>query len=381
MNSTKHRKYWLDTMLQIGNPVLDALSQKKLKERLPTEFHSDRSKFAYLEAFARLACGMAPWLELEGLEGEEEELRARYVILMLECIDAAVDPSSPDYMDFKSEGQPLVDAAFLAHALVRAPKQLAGRLNERAKGNLITALKRTRRTAPSGSNWLLFSAMVEAALYILGDSEYDRMRVGYAIHMFMDWYKGDGIYGDGKDFHWDHYNSFVIQPMLVDVVTLFERDSEQYSALRPLILERAQRYATVLERMIAPDGTYPFIGRSIVYRFGAFQLLSQAALQHFLEDALSPAQVRCALTAVITRTMGFPGTLDEDGWLRPGVYGYQPELAESYINTGSLYLCASVFLPLGLLPSDPFWAGTELKWTAQRIAAGEDVMRDHALSR
>lgn len=262
---------------------------------------------------------------------------------------------------------------------MRAPKQLAGRLNERVKGNLITALKQTRRTAPSGSNWLLFSAMVEAALYILGNSDYDRMRVGYAIHMFMDWYKGDGIYGDGKDFHWDYYNSFVIQPMLVDVVTLFERDLEQYSTLRPLILERAQRYATVLERLIAPDGTYPFIGRSIVYRFGAFQLLSQAALQHFLEDALSPAQVRCALTAVISRTMGFQGTLDETGWLRPGVYGYQPELAESYINTGSLYLCASVFLPLGLLPADPFWAGTELKWTAQRIAAGEDVMRDHAL--
>ncbi|MDH6370245.1 hypothetical protein M2444_002025 [Paenibacillus sp. PastF-3] len=381
MNGTKQRKYWLDTMLKIGDPVLDALSQRKLKERLPTEFNSDRSSFAHLEAFSRLSCGMAPWLELKGLEGEEEVLRARYVILMLECIDAAVDPSSPDYMDFKSEGQPLVDAAFLAHALVRAPKRLAGQLNERVKGNLITALKQTRRTAPSGSNWLLFSAMVEAALYILGDSEYDRMRVGYAIHMFMDWYKGDGIYGDGKDFHWDYYNSFVIQPMLVDLVTLFERESEQYSELKLLIVERAQRYATVLERMIAPDGTYPFIGRSIVYRFGAFQLLSQAALQHFLEDALFPSQVRCALTAVITRTMGFTGTLDEAGWLRPGVYGYQPELAESYINTGSLYLCASVFLPLGLLPADPFWAGTELKWTAQRIAAGEDVMRDHALSR
>lgn len=345
MNSTKHRKYWLDTMLQIGNPVLDALSQRKLKERLPTEFHSDRSKFAHLEAFARLVCGMAPWLELEGLEGEEDELRARYVLLMLECIDAAVDPSSPDYMDFKSEGQPLVDAAFLAHALVRAPKQLAGRLNERVKGNLITALKRTRRTAPSGSNWLLFSAMVEAALYILGDSEYDRMRVGYAIHMFMDWYKGDGIYGDGKNFHWDHYNSFVIQPMLVDVVTLFERDSEQYSVLRPLILERAQRYATVLERMIAPDGTYPFIGRSIVYRFGAFQLLSQAALQHFLEDALSPAQVRCALTAVITRTMGFPGTLDEDGWLRPGCMVTSPSLRRAIsIREVSIYALQYFFL-------------------------------------
>jgi hypothetical protein len=379
MNGLEQRKYWLDTMLLIGDPVLDALSHRELQKRLPTEFHADRSRFAHLEAFARLACGMAPWLELEGLEGEEEQLRARYAGLMLEAIDAAVDPESPDYMEFKTEGQPLVDAAFLAHALVRAPKRLAGQLSDRVRGNLITALKQTRRTAPSGSNWLLFSAMVEAALYILEYPEYDRMRIGYAVHMFMDWYKGDGVYGDGKDFHWDYYNSFVIQPMLVDVVTLFEQESEQYAALKPLIMQRAQRYASVLERTIAPDGTYPFTGRSIVYRFGAFQLLSQAALQHFLEEALSPAQVRCALTAVITRTMNFAGTLDEGGWLRPGVYGCQPELAESYINTGSLYLCASVFLPLGLLPADPFWAGEELKWTAYRIAAGENVMRDHAL--
>ena len=379
MNGKEQRKYWLDTMLLIGGPVLEALVERKLKEKLPTEFNSERSQFAHLEAFARLSCGMAPWLELEGLEGEEEQLRARYAGLMLKAIDAAVDPESPDYMEFKTEGQPLVDAAFLAHALVRAPKTLAGQLSDRVKGNLIIALKQTRRTAPSGSNWLLFSAMVEAALYMLGDPEYDRMRVGYAVHMFMDWYKGDGIYGDGKDFHWDYYNSFVIQPMLVDVVGLFEQESEQYAALKPLIMERAQRYATVLERIIAPDGTYPFIGRSIVYRFGAFQLLSQAALQHFLEDALSPAQVRCALTAVIARTMKFPGTLDEAGWLRPGVYGYQPELAESYINTGSLYLCASVFLPLGLLPADPFWSGEEMKWTSLRIADGEDVLRDHAL--
>ncbi|QSF43767.1 DUF2264 domain-containing protein [Paenibacillus tianjinensis] len=381
MNDTEQRKYWLDTMLRIGHPVLEALSRRELKKQLPTAFHSDRSSFAQLEAFARLACGMAPWLELEGLEGEEEQLRARYAGLMLEAIDAGTDPDSPDYMDFRTEGQPLVDAAFLAHALVRATKQLAGRLSERVRGNVIAAMKQTRRTAPSGSNWLLFSAMVEAALYILGDPEYDRMRVGYALHMFMDWYKGDGVYGDGKEFHWDYYNSFVIQPMLVDVVALFEHESGQYAEWEPVIVERARRYATVLERMIAPDGTYPFNGRSIVYRFGAFQLLSQAALQHFLEEALPPQQVRCALTAVIARIMEFPGNFDADGWLRPGVYGYQPELAESYINTGSLYLCASVFLPLGLLPSDPFWAGENMKWTSQRIAAGENVMRDSALGK
>lgn len=56
-------------------------------------------------------------------------------------------------MNFKTEGQPLVDAAFLAHALVRAPKQLAGRLDGRVKDNVITALKKPgapRRAAAIG---------------------------------------------------------------------------------------------------------------------------------------------------------------------------------------------------------------------------------------
>ena len=40
---------------------------------------------------------------------------------------------------------------------------------------------------------------------------------------------------------------------------------------------RAARYAAVLERMIAPDGSFPALGRSIVYRCGAFHALAQAA--------------------------------------------------------------------------------------------------------
>lgn len=33
-----------------------------------------------------------------------------------------------------------------------------------------------------------------------------------------EWYKGDGWYGDGPDFHFDYYNSFVIQPMIIQVL-------------------------------------------------------------------------------------------------------------------------------------------------------------------
>jgi Uncharacterized protein conserved in bacteria len=375
------RKIWLDAMLKIAEPVLTKLSERKLKESMPLEFHSGTSSFAPLEAFARLICGMAPWIECENLSTEEEVLRQKYEKLILVGIDAATDTNSPDYMNFGSCGkQPLVDTAFLAHALVRAPKHLIDNMEERVKTNLVKSLKRSRSITASGNNWLFFTAMVESALYLLGEEDYDKMRIEYAVHMFMEWYKGDGVYGDGKDFHWDYYNSFVIHPMFVDIMKLFENNSHEYQIMKPIIIKRATRYSSILERLIAPDGTYPIIGRSITYRFGAFQLLSQAALEHFLDENIKPAQVRCALTAMIEKVMETPRMFDANGWLQPGVYGLQPELAESYINIGSLYLCTTVFLPLGLHPKDEFWSAPEEAWTSKKIWSGEHAIIDHAIS-
>jgi len=367
-------------MMKIAEPVLVKLSEGKLKESMPLKFHEDRSSYAPLEAFGRLACGMAPWIECENLPAEEEALRQKYEKLILAGIDAATDPNSPDYMNFGAVGgQPLVDAAFLSHALVRAPKRLINNLDERVKGNLIKALKQTRKIIPVRSNWLFFSAMVEAALFLLGEEDYDKVRISYAVHTFMDWYKGDGVYGDGKDFHCDYYNSFVIHPMYVDIMNLFEDVIPEFKTMKPIVIKRATRYSSILERLIGPDGTYPVIGRSVTYRFGAFQLLSQAALQHFLDENVKPAQVRCALTAVIQKVMEAPDMFDAAGWLQPGVYGLQPELAEGYINVGSLYLCATVFLALGLHPSDEFWSLPDEAWTSKKIWSGEHANIDHAM--
>ena len=127
-----------------------------------------------------------------------------------------------------------------------------------------------------------------------------------------------------------------------------------------------------------PDGTYPVIGRSVSYRFGAFQLLSQAALEDFLPKELRAGQVRSALTAVIRKCMESADTFDKDGWLTPGVYGCQPDMAESYINVGSLYLCCAVFLPLGLSCESAFWTDDACDWTSRQIWSGAPVKRDHA---
>lgn len=374
------RQIWLSAMLKIADPVLRHLAEGTLKATMPTAFHPDRKDFMHLEALGRTMCGVAPWLELTDVPAGEAAVQAEYRALSRKAIAMAVDPASPDYMNFtEGYGQALVDAAFLSHAIVRAPEQLYRQLPGEARRHLADALRATRRFTPCVTNWLLFSSMVEAALYVMGEPDYDLTRVEYGLRMFERWYVGDGHYGDGDLFHMDYYNSFVIQPMLVDILRTFREVREDYPALHDLCIARAARYAEELERFINADGTYPVVGRSVTYRFGAFQALSQAAQEHFLPSTLPAAQVRCALTAVIRRVMENPDMVDACGWLRPGVYGEQPGLAEGYICVGSLYLCQSVFLPLGLPETDPFWADADLPWTARRIWSGMDVPCDHAL--
>jgi hypothetical protein len=375
------RDYWILVMRRLADPVLTNLANDTLKARMPVEqaAGANRAPVTHLEALGRLLAGMAPWLELPQEDSAEGRLRAHYADLARRAISRAVDPSSPDFMNFTKDRQPLVDAAFLGEALLRAPRTLVDALDEGTKRQLIAALESTRVIVPNYNNWLLFTATVEAALKRLGAS-WDRLRVDYAIRQHEQWYKGDGVYGDGPEFHWDYYNSFVIHPMLLDV--LHECGSEHAAWKDMLAVEeqRARRYAAIQERLIGPDGAFPAIGRSIAYRFGAFHLLAQAALRHALPEEVSPAQVRGALTATIKRSIEAPGTFDDKGWLQIGFCGHQPGAGEPYISTGSLYLCTVGLLPLGLPASDDFWSAAPQPWTSAKAWSGQPFPIDHSFS-
>ncbi len=52
---------------------------------------------------------------------------------------------------------------------------------------------------------------------------------------------------------------------------------------------------------------------------------------------------------------------------------------EGYISTGSLYLAATAFLPLGLPPTDPFWSASAAPTTQETAWGGADLPTDHAL--
>jgi len=339
---------------------------------------ADRRKYTYLEAAGRLLAGIAPWLELPLEAGAERDLQERCRNLARQALRSAADPDSPDFLNFHEGGQPLVDCGFLGQAILRAPNELWNKLDRPARKHLAAGLASSRAILPGFSNWLMFAATVEAALSRMGEP-WDAMRIDYALRQHQQWYVGDGTYGDGPRFHWDYYNSFVIQPMLVDVLRAVAPHNRAWEPLLPDTMARARRYAAVQERLIAPDGTFPPVGRSIAYRCGAFHLLAQMALLGELPSPLTGAQVRGALTAVIRKTLDAPGTFDAEGWLTIGLCGHQPHLGESYISTGSLYLCSTALLPLGLPPSHPFWAAPAEEWTSRRLWGGDDAPADHAI--
>src|SRR2546430_3660591 len=217
------RQYWLDVLTRLAEPVLTNLAEGRLRQRLPVEIapagNPERRDYTHLEAVGCLFTGIAPWLELGGDASPEGEQRQRYADLARRGLRTATDPRSPDFLNFARGRQPLVDAAFLAHAIVRAPRELWQRLDGETQPNVGSAPQTTRGIRPSISNWLMFSRMIGTPLGLVGGG-WDRTRVDHALTQHEQWYKGDGVYGDGPTFHWDYYNSFVIQPMLLDVLRL-----------------------------------------------------------------------------------------------------------------------------------------------------------------
>ena len=376
------RSEWCGIAARLASPVLKAASNRELKARMPVESATgatDRQHFSHLEAVSRLLTGLAPWIEL-GSDGTPEGAeRTGIAVLARKVLDSISDPDSPDFLNFHDGRQPLVDAAFLAQALMRAPTELWQKLESRVKANLVAALLSTRPISAGENNWKLFATTIEVFLQRAG-ARRDDIRLFEGLEKHARWYLGDGIYGDGSEFHWDYYNSFVIQPMLVEALEAVGKESPQLSAYHQDAVSRLGRFAAIQERLIAPDGSYPAIGRSITYRCGAFQALAFAAWRGMLPISLTPSQVRAVLTAVIRRTLNAPGTFDEQGWLRIGLSGHQPSLGESYISTGSLYLCSTALLPLGLPSTHPFWSSPDVRGTWEKAWAGENLPADHALN-
>lgn len=374
------REYWTNLLYKISYPVIHNLAEETLQKNMPLElapgYYLRAKKVTYLEAVGRTVAGIAPWLALPDDETNEGALRKQLRMELLRGLAHAVDPASPDYLNFKTENQPLVDAAFLAHGFLRATQAVWEPLDTLTKKRFIEEFKSLRSRKAGFSNWLLFAGITEGFLMKIGE-QYDPVRIDLAIRKINEWYKGDGWYSDGEKFSMDYYNSFVIHPMLVDLlkVTVEKKFSPQQDY--DLALKRMIRHSEFLERIISPEGTYPAFGRSITYRTAVFQALAQTALMENLPEYIIGAQVRCALTKVMHNMYDNAANFDSNGWLVLGFNGQQPMIADQYTSTGSLYMATLSFLPLGLPASHPFWTDAPADWTSKKAWTGQSTKKDY----
>ena len=380
------RELWAGVLYQMAAPVLSNMSEGKLQENMlvelsPTWDGRDK-RVTYMECFGRLMAGLAPWLSLPDDDTAEGKQRKQLREWALKSYAQSVDPESKDYLLWRKEGQPLVDAAYIAESFLRGYDALWVPLDDLTKQRYIAEFQQLRRVDPPYTNWLLFSSTVECFLKKAG-AQTDYYRITSALRKVDEWYVGDGWYSDGEDFAFDYYNSFVIHPMYVECLEVMTNGGKQNiwnvkGGNFPNALKRMQRFGMILERFVSLEGTFPVFGRSITYRTGVLQPLALLSLRGWLPKELPAGQVRAAMTAVIQRMFGDNRNFNAEGYLTLGFNGSQPNISDWYTNNGSLYLASLAFLPLGLPADAPFWTDAPQPWTSKKAWGGEDFPKDHA---
>lgn len=374
------RTIWVQMLQRVAFPVLNNLKKDNLKKTMPFESKSeDRQKFSYFEAFSRVFNGIAPWLELGPDETDEGRIRENYINLTIKAISNALNSESNDHLLFTEPKQSLMDAAIFAQALLRSKSVIWANLSINLQAKIINELKNTRIIAPYENSWLLYTSIIEATLLeFTGECDIDRLT--YGIKKFKnEWYLGDGEYSDGPVYNTDFYNSIIIHPMLIDILKVMKKygiDNEDFLSIE---LMRTSRYASKLERMISPEGSFPLTGRSLTYRTGIFHTLAYASYLEILPKNLDPGQVRNALTKVLTTVLADSSNFDKKGWLKVGLKGNQLEMAENDVDTGSVYACAFIFAPLGLSFNDSFWSYPAQDWTSFKAFNGGAVEPDQTI--
>jgi hypothetical protein len=379
------RAYMAALLQKMAEPVLSNMARGELHKNFPLElsptWDGRDQRVAYLECFGRLIAGLAPWLALPDDDSAEGRTRKRLREMAVQCYVNSVDPKSPDCLLWNGPGQTLVDSSYFTNALMRAPKALWEPLDAITKQRIIAQIKGLRRIEPPYINWMLFAAMNEAWLMSVGE-QYDPMRMNVAIRKINEWYVGDGWIKDGETFHFDYYNSYVMFPMLFEILEVLDQHHGSFwngkpADLRAQALKRMQRYCDHLERFVSPQGTYPPIGRSLTYRTAAFQPLALLAWRKQLPAGLPEGQVRAALHAVHKAVWTDPSNFTKDGFLTIGFVGHHPELGDWYSNNGSMYIASESFLALGLPATDSYWTSPAQDWTQKRAFAGRPFHKDY----
>lgn len=349
------RKDWIEILLKITLPILERSANGNLKKEMPKGafFKEDQ----YLEAIGRIICGIAPWIECEENGSDFEHSQKKYVTsLIVKTIDNITQTNSSDYINFAQSAQALVDTAYLAQGFLRSPI-LWNSLSKKIQERLILEILKTRKFNPGDNNWLLFASIIEAFFLKYSSVPIIKKRLNKGLKYFSTFfYMGDGMYGDGITFSMDYYNSYVIHPMMLDVlqVCINKTPSAKYNKLYQTAIVRFKRFVEIQERTVSSSGTYPIYGRTQICRLGAFQALSYSIYKNQIPESLSKSQIKGCLNSLLCNFIDNNKNFDEHSFLTIGINGSQPGIAESYVSYGSAYHICNFFLCLALPSTDSF---------------------------
>ncbi len=368
------RSDWTSMASKIAMPVFADMAKKQLMTTMPFQSaknETKRAEVASLEIFGRTFYGLAPWLAQAEKEPNKQQEETRLLLRKL-AIDALLNGCEENHIDSFNFNQPqaLVDMAFLVFGLIQSWDGIWMKLSKDERNKVLKTVAKASSIKPYDNNWLLFAGMVEQFLKI-NSEPFDQQKIDHSTAKHIEWYKGDGWFGDGQEFHFDYYNSYVIQPFMLELL-------KDQPDKRQTMIKIAQRYAVFQEKMVAADGTFPPVGRSLVYRCGAFHHLAYMVQNQLLPDSLSAGQAKRALGKVIGKTLSHPSNFNQD-WLTIGLSGNQPGLGELYITTASVYLCLFAFLPLGLPATHAFWTCKEEPLTVEVAFGQSNLLADKAL--
>lgn len=323
-----------------------------------------------LEAFARTLL-----LHAFRIAGDPGSANRRHTDRFLEGLHNGLRGNRPGnrWLPMVDKGHAIPEAANIALALGVAPDPLWTGLDSRAQGRLVEWLSASVGAASFDNNWRLFGPTVGAFLATQGVAP---PTLGAARRLALDslarWDSPDGWVSDGDNATYDYYSSFALHFYPLMLASVFGDDD---FGLRRAA---ARRFVATLPVLVAEDGAPVYFGRSLTYRFTLMATVSASAVAECLP--WHPAAAR-ELTFRVANYFLKRGAVEHDQTLRPGWFGEDVDLVQSYSGPGASYWVAKTFANLLLAEDHPYWADEATSPPAQAhsvLAAGMLAVSDQA---
>lgn len=296
-----------------------------------------------IESWARPLWGLAPMWAGGSRDGFFEEAYARGLV-------AGTDPSAASYWgDCRDHDQRFVEMAAIAYGLLLAPEVLWDPLSEAQRANVASWLAQINQHECPEGNWLLFRALVNAALKSLGEP-FDETLYDEALRMVDSFYLGGGWYKDGPSGVPDYYVAFVFEAFGVILATMPGALSSERAGRW---LERARAFGPQLALLFSGGGQGVPYGRSMTYRFAQCAFFSFACARG-VDVGVDPSCEK----GIILRCLDAwdPARVCDSGGVMTIGYDYPNlHIAEGYNAPGSPLWALMAFAVLALPERDPFW--------------------------